>query len=258
MTLQGLIKPEWGKRMTMLDVSGNLIFHVPDVFGELAALEELIVTNNNLTKFPRWLPNLKHLRLINFNNNAIHAIPDSLNHVRELQALSLMNNKIQQIPIFIASMNKLELLEVAGNPIINLPDQIIASAKGGNREFLIFFRSLFERLAIHMLFSETGKFPLNSQEFDNEYYEGIDISSYRKRLTEEESRSIGERKKLFQENQTPPWYDSFANIKTKQLSRILEPIIPSPARVLKKVSDYLWCAREDGSIHVWDIRVSFL
>ena len=85
-------------------MSGNRLFHIPNLLTSFEFLEELYLANNDLTKLPNWIGSLSKLRIIDGTNNGIRYIPESVAQLNDLQTLNLSNNTITKLPLFLASL----------------------------------------------------------------------------------------------------------------------------------------------------------
>ena len=59
------------KSLTSLDISHNLLTHLPDNFGNLTRLTELNVSYNRLMDVPTALPSLLRMRELDLSHNSI-------------------------------------------------------------------------------------------------------------------------------------------------------------------------------------------
>ncbi|XP_071651852.1 uncharacterized protein [Temnothorax longispinosus] len=137
-----------------LDMSNNLITHLPYDIGQLNALEKLNISHNRLSNLPQSIGNIKTLNFLNVSNNRVGDLPMHLgtlpflrcldlskNHIglchgygwlwikqaeitNALRDLDMSNNSITHLPYYIGQLNALEKLNISHNRLSNLPHSI--------------------------------------------------------------------------------------------------------------------------------------
>lgn len=123
------------RSMRLIDCSISEI--QPGAFAPLfGTLEELVLANNSLTKFPA-LGALPKLRMLNLNNNKLQGIPeDAFDGIGHLRQLRLEGNQISELPSNVLSTAKhtLDLLDLSGNKLTRVPSDVVSNA--GNLMYL--------------------------------------------------------------------------------------------------------------------------
>ena len=71
---------------------------LPDIFDQLAHLQEFSFDSNQVTVLPESLGQLTQLRRLYFNNNQVTVLPESLGQLMQLEMLSFKNNGITALP----------------------------------------------------------------------------------------------------------------------------------------------------------------
>jgi internalin A len=87
----------------------------------LTKLQNLNVSNNQLTNLPESISQLTQLQNLNINDNQLSNLPESIGQLAKLQSLNVSNNELISLPESIKSLNFLEELYLHGNDALNLP-----------------------------------------------------------------------------------------------------------------------------------------
>ncbi|XP_012151095.2 PH domain leucine-rich repeat protein phosphatase [Megachile rotundata] len=110
-----------------LDLSNGGLSRIPDSAVAFPAIEELVLsqnqlsnTNNNLILLHRF----PKLRVLHFESNELMRIPRELLELRELTYLNLSDNKIEKIPADISQLINLRELILDRNGIKELPHEL--------------------------------------------------------------------------------------------------------------------------------------
>jgi Leucine-rich repeat (LRR) protein len=113
------------EQLTFLDVSNNMIGHLPEAMGGLANLTRLYAADQGrLQRFPDSLGELERLEIIHAPNNALQSLPESFGGLRALRRLSLANNRIAAsgVPRSLTTLPHLTHVVLDGNPLGMVPD----------------------------------------------------------------------------------------------------------------------------------------
>lgn len=111
--------------LEILDLSNNLLDHVPDEIVRFKKLKILFLSNNRFTQFPLILGQCQSLSMIGFKSNAISYIPEHA-FPETLQWLILTDNELERIPASIGNCSPLEKVALAGNKLTQLPEELSA------------------------------------------------------------------------------------------------------------------------------------
>ncbi|KAJ8313446.1 hypothetical protein KUTeg_009003 [Tegillarca granosa] len=107
-----------------LDISSNVLSHLPDSIGELSKLRKLQVSNNRLKKIPRSIGKLKRLETLELMNNEIVTLPLEICNCTSLITLNVDNNKLQLLPRQLYQLTNLTELSAVGNNLLVLPNDL--------------------------------------------------------------------------------------------------------------------------------------
>ncbi|XP_017062006.1 leucine-rich repeat-containing protein 40 [Drosophila ficusphila] len=128
-------------KLSVLNLSGNLLSDLPMELGGLHLLQELDISHNRFHHLPPCIHELEGLRTLLAHDNQIKAIDASeagLGGLRELENLDLKNNNIQLVPPVLGRMEKLNSLELWGNPFRQPRHQILSM---GTKAVLSYLRT---------------------------------------------------------------------------------------------------------------------
>lgn len=129
--------------ITRLQLSENLTEFPSDIFELADTLEELDLSNNQLSDLPDDLYRLKKLKILFFSNNLFTHLPSCIAKCEQLEMIGfksnqisevsedslplitrwliLTDNQIQKIPDSIGRLTRLQKLALAGNQLTSLP-----------------------------------------------------------------------------------------------------------------------------------------
>jgi len=109
-----------------LDLSGQGLSKIPDyVFGQ-KKLEELNVSNNQLTgAIQAEIRQLQNLKILNASNNQMTGVPAEVGQLTKLEILDLSNNQLTGLPYELANLKNLKTLNLSGNSYSELDLSII-------------------------------------------------------------------------------------------------------------------------------------
>lgn len=108
-----------------LDLSASGLKELPKAVSLLPNLEVLILTENFIETFPRFLCDMKKLRHLDMGHNYLVSIPEEIANLENLKFLSLSwNYTLDESWINISSLNGLMELKLDGLKLKQLPNQI--------------------------------------------------------------------------------------------------------------------------------------
>lgn len=115
----------YAETLEILDLSNNLLDHIPDEIVRFKKLRILFLSNNRFTAFPLILGQCASLSMIGFKSNAISYIPEQA-FPESLRWLILTDNRVERIPASIGRCRPLEKVALAGNQLTELPEEMAA------------------------------------------------------------------------------------------------------------------------------------
>lgn len=99
-----------------LDLSSKNLNKLPSYVLELNNLEELNLSNNQLTgALPAEIRKLKNLKILNLSNNLMTGIPAEVGQLSKLEILNLSNNQFTGLPYELGNLKNLKTLNLSGN-----------------------------------------------------------------------------------------------------------------------------------------------
>jgi Leucine-rich repeat (LRR) protein len=108
-----------------LDLSGQQLKKVPGYVFKLTNLEELNISNNQITgALPAEIGNLKSLKVLNANNNLMTSIPAEIGQLPNLQVFNISQNLLAGVPKEIGQAQGLQTLDLSNNQLIGLPYEL--------------------------------------------------------------------------------------------------------------------------------------
>jgi putative cell wall-binding protein len=119
--------------VTYVDLSYNwLSGPVPPEIGDLAGLEALNLSHNQLSSIPPEIGDLASLELLDLGNNQLSSIPPEIGDLTNLTDLYLWVNELSGVPPEIGDLASLELLGLGNNQLSSIPPEIggLANLRG--------------------------------------------------------------------------------------------------------------------------------
>lgn len=110
---QPVEKKQTSKR---LDLSNKNLQKIPEYVFNQRDLEELDVSNNQLTgAIQAEIRNLQNLRVLDASNNQMTGVPAEVGQLHNLQILDLSNNQLTGLPYELGNLQNLRTLNISGN-----------------------------------------------------------------------------------------------------------------------------------------------
>lgn len=230
--------------MTALDLTGNCLFHTPNLLSNFTLLTELLLASNDLSKIPDWIGELKNLQILDFTNNVIRIIPPGIYSLKNLRTFNISCNEINKIPLFIGNLPHLNIFSISGNPVMNVPSDIVDSSQYGDSQIIEYLRNELKSINDYQ----------NNQIDNLEKQE--DIKDLIDTLDDTELKAVDDFKNQEPENQHILLQD-LDRIKQKSISlfSVLDVDEDIKFSSIAKIQDFIWCGTECGSICIWDTRV---
>lgn len=99
-----------------LNLSGQNLKSIPEYVFSMTQLENLDLSNNELTGAPQsQIGNLTNLKTLNLKNNNLTVLPAELGRLSSLVSLDVSDNRLTGLPLEIGDLNNLKNLDVSGN-----------------------------------------------------------------------------------------------------------------------------------------------
>lgn len=112
----------------LLLLSGCTLANTPETGTSINALtnaQTLELRSNNLKKVPNYIFDLANLEELNLSNNEISgAIQAEIHNLKKLKILDLSNNKMTGVPAEIGQLKNLEILNLSNNLLTGLPHEL--------------------------------------------------------------------------------------------------------------------------------------
>ena len=80
-------------------------------------LENLHLSNNQLTRLPKWLGKLEKLITLDAAKNHLSTLPESILNLKNLKRLNLDSNNFETVPTCLLALNHLHHLSMDQNPL---------------------------------------------------------------------------------------------------------------------------------------------
>jgi len=223
-------------KLQSLNISYNQLTELPELLGNLIQLQLLDLSNNKLAKLPNSLCQLAQLSVLNLMNNQLDALPDKLGPLRKLHDLTLTNNRIKDLPVDCAKLSRLRQLALNDNP---LNPELAAAYKQGLDAVKAYLRAkaeaqitLNEAKLILIGEGEVGKTCLMDALLGNEWQEhdtthGIQIKPIK--LTHPETKPKSPQRLGLRRTARLPPHSPVVLQRARRLSRRLEAARRTPA-----------------------------
>ncbi|MDD5031548.1 MAG: leucine-rich repeat domain-containing protein [Patescibacteria group bacterium] len=99
-----------------LDLSSQQLKKVPDYVFKLTNLEELDLSNNQLTgAIQAEIRHLQKLKVLKADNNLMTGVPAEIGQLQNLQILDLSNNQLTGLPYELGNLKNLKTFNISGN-----------------------------------------------------------------------------------------------------------------------------------------------
>jgi internalin A len=109
------------RNLRFLDLRRNMLFSLPESFGDLTYLTYLDLGSNWLGKVPAWLSKLRRLEYLNLGVNKLDEVPAAISELANLKTLLVHKNNIARLPEEYAKLHKLEYLNLYLNRMRAIP-----------------------------------------------------------------------------------------------------------------------------------------
>jgi Leucine-rich repeat (LRR) protein len=111
-----------------INLDGNLLQQVPEVFGDfVGSIEKLDLDNNQITALPDWLEDAHHLEELRLHGNRIRSIFVPLSLLPLLEGVALGSNGIVEIGADVFAARRLRWIDVSDNELSSMPPIVYPS-----------------------------------------------------------------------------------------------------------------------------------
>lgn len=108
--------PEEISTNNILNLSGQRLTQVSQDVFKMSNLQELNVSNNNLTgSLPAEIRHLQKLEVLNASNNQMTGVPAEIGQLQNLRVLNLANNQLTGLPNELGNLKNLKIFNLSGN-----------------------------------------------------------------------------------------------------------------------------------------------
>ena len=133
-----------GKQGTALDLSLLGLTTLPPEIGQLTALTELWLSDNQLTTLPPVIGQLTALTRLELNDNRLTMLPPVIGQLTALMELWLQNTKLTLLPETLRDLPQLERLFLHGNPALNLSPSVLGADPQQEGGAIAFAKSILD------------------------------------------------------------------------------------------------------------------
>lgn len=112
-------------KVVRLDLGGQQMRRLPQRILELNNLEELYLSDNQLSNLPdSMIFKLRKLRVLDLSNNNFQQVPAQVAKMSSLNYLNLSANRLSQLPNDFTSLSELKILDIRKNAFRELPQVV--------------------------------------------------------------------------------------------------------------------------------------
>ena len=115
----------WCSSMQKIDVSHNILTHVPVEIGNIRNhLVLLDLHHNRIMSLPDELGLLDKLEVLDLSQNNIPVLPDTFGNLKKLRRLDASQNRLEMLPLTFGQCKNLEYLYLQQNDLRDLPENV--------------------------------------------------------------------------------------------------------------------------------------
>lgn len=121
-----------------VDLSNQGLDKIPEYAFSKTQIEELDVSNNNLTgAIQAEIRHLKNLKVLKASNNFMTGVPAEIGQLQKLEVLDLSNNQLTGLPHELGNLKNLKTLNLSGNDYSEFDLDIIRQGLPGNINLIL-------------------------------------------------------------------------------------------------------------------------
>ena len=107
--------------LNVLDAHDNQITKLPGELEELKELTKLHLSHNKISEFPSTFCNMASLKCLLLSGNLVEKLPDDFGYLVNIEELDLCQNKLTTLPESFGNLRTLKKLNLSKNQISSLP-----------------------------------------------------------------------------------------------------------------------------------------
>lgn len=107
-----------------LNLSNNELTALPESIFQLTNLRRLFVSGNQLTTVSQGISQLANLQEVILSDNQLTTVPEGIFSLKKLRFLDLYSNQLKAIPEKISHLTNLQILDLGNNQLTELPEGI--------------------------------------------------------------------------------------------------------------------------------------
>jgi hypothetical protein len=108
--------------LEVLHLNENQLTKLPATIGQLKNLETFYLSENNITILPPEIGQLTKLNYLYLNDNKLTSFPESVGQLTNLEMLNVANNKLTKLPESFGKLKKLKKLTIDLYKLTSLPE----------------------------------------------------------------------------------------------------------------------------------------
>eukprot|EP00284_Hemiselmis_tepida_P008217 CAMPEP_0174927172 /NCGR_PEP_ID=MMETSP1355-20121228/17991_1 /TAXON_ID=464990 /ORGANISM="Hemiselmis tepida, Strain CCMP443" /LENGTH=294 /DNA_ID=CAMNT_0016173261 /DNA_START=72 /DNA_END=956 /DNA_ORIENTATION=- len=115
--------------LQQLDLSGNRLGSLPEIFMGMGKLKELSLARNLLTVVPGSVAALESLKMLDLSGNKLVTLPDGIGGLKNLEDLDVSTNKLTRLLDDCAGMERLRRVNAESNQLGGVPAALLRDTK---------------------------------------------------------------------------------------------------------------------------------
>lgn len=104
--------------LQQMDLSNNMLETLlPDCFGAMVNLKEVMLSHNRLQSLPASIGAAKNLKILDVSSNRLCALPASIGDLANLEDLDCSSNRLSSLPSSMGGMKRLKRVNASQNQV---------------------------------------------------------------------------------------------------------------------------------------------